>query len=142
MLDLHARWRNSIGWSGSLPNFIVVGTQKGGTTELYDQLSLHPQIAPSFAKEVHFFDANFNKGIEWYSAFFPRSPDAGRDCHIASITGEASPCYLFHPDVARRVERDVELGRRDGVSGTPWYLLDGVPSGPLPTLARELRSQG
>jgi len=113
MLDLHARWRNSIGWSGSLPNFIVVGTQKGGTTELYDQLSLHPQIAPSFAKEVHFFDANFNKGIEWYSAFFPRRLESGRlesgrldadcNCHSASITGEASPCYLFHPDVARRV---------------------------------------
>jgi len=45
-------------------------------------------------------------------------------------------------DVARRVERDVELGRRDGVSGTPWYLLDGVPSGPLPALARELRGHG
>jgi hypothetical protein len=103
MLDLHARWRNTIGWSGRLPNFIVAGTQKGGTTELYDQLVLHPQIAPSFAKEVHFFDANFNKGTDWYTAFFPRVPDADVNRTAGCITGEASPCYLFHPDVARRV---------------------------------------
>jgi len=99
MLDLHARWRKTTGWSGSLPDFIVVGTQKGGTTELYDQLAQHPQIAPSFAKEVHFFDANYNKGINWYTSFFPPAAGAPSAC----ITGEASPCYLFHPHVARRV---------------------------------------
>ncbi len=103
MLDLHARWRNTIGWSGRLPDFIVVGTQKGGTTELYDQLVLHPQIAPSFAKEVHFFDANFSKGTDWYTAFFPRVSETDVNRTSGCITGEASPCYLFHPDVARRV---------------------------------------
>jgi len=104
MLDLHARWRNTTGWSGSLPDFIVVGTQKGGTTELYDQLAQHPQIAPSFAKEVHYFDANYSKGLNWYSAFFPPLADANTDATSGCITGEASPCYLFHPDVARRVQ--------------------------------------
>lgn len=103
MLDLHARWRRSKGWEGSLPNFIVVGTQKGGTTELYDQLALHPQIEPAFAKEVHFFDANFHKGLDWYTAFFPPIPDGYLRRPPVSLTGEASPCYLFHPDVARRV---------------------------------------
>jgi hypothetical protein len=103
-LDLHARWRNTTGWSGTLPDFIVVGTQKGGTTELYDQLAQHPQIAPSFAKEVHFFDANYSKGIDWYTAFFPRLAGSGAGATEGCITGEASPCYLFHPDVARRVK--------------------------------------
>jgi hypothetical protein len=107
MLDLHARWRNTIGWSGKLPDFIVVGTQKGGTTELYDQLVLHPQIAPSFAKEVHFFDANYSKGTDWYTAFFPRVPEPHLNRPPGYITGEASPCYLFHPDVARRVNATV-----------------------------------
>ena len=46
---------------------------------------------------------------------------------------------IERPDVARRVERDVELGRRDGVAGTPWYLLDGVRTGPLAALAKALR---
>jgi hypothetical protein len=103
MLDLHARWRNTIGWSGTLPNFIVVGTQKGGTTELYDQLALHPNIAPAFAKEVHYFDANFDKGVDWYTAFFPRALEPYKNNPPECITGEASPCYIFHPDVARRV---------------------------------------
>jgi len=103
MLDMHARWRNSTGWSGSLPNFIVVGTQKGGTTELYDKLVLHPQIAPSFAKEVHFFDVNYAKGLDWYTTFFPRLDESASSEVDARITGEASPCYIFHPHVARRV---------------------------------------
>ena len=103
MLDLHARWRNTMGWTGRLPDFIVVGTQKGGTTELYDQLALHPQVEPSFAKEVHYFDANFSKGLDWYTAFFPSVRTTGSNSAAHLITGEASPCYVFHPDVARRV---------------------------------------
>jgi hypothetical protein len=107
MLDVRARWRNTLGWMGTLPDFIVVGTQKGGTTELYDQLVLHPKIAPAFAKEVHFFDANFEKGIEWYTAFFPRTIEACLNKQADCITGEASPCYIFHPDVAHRVAATV-----------------------------------
>jgi hypothetical protein len=107
MLDLRARWRNHTGWSGKLPDFVVVGTQKGGTTELYDQLVKHPQIAPAFAKEVHFFDANFSKGPEWYTAFFPPAHRAT----AVTLTGEASPCYLFHPDAARRAAATVPDAR-------------------------------
>jgi len=44
------------------------------------------------------------------------------------------------PEVARRVERDIELGRGDGVRGTPWYLLDGARAGPLAAIAKQLRS--
>jgi hypothetical protein len=122
MLDLHARWRNSTGWTGTLPDFIVVGTQKGGTTELYDRLVQHPNIASAFAKEVHYFDANYDKGVEWYTTFFPRidadrakgalpqitGPQiTGPQTTRPKITGEASPCYLFHPAVARRVATTV-----------------------------------
>lgn len=45
------------------------------------------------------------------------------------------------PEVARRVESDVELGRGDGVAGTPWYLLDGTRAGPLAAIAKELRGE-
>lgn len=107
MLDLHARWRTTIGWAGRLPDFLVVGTQKGGTTELYDQLIQHPLIAPAFAKEVHYFDANYDKGLAWYTAFFPPAPKPHANGSPACITGEASPCYLFHPHVARRVRETV-----------------------------------
>jgi hypothetical protein len=104
MLDYHARWRTLQGWTGSLPDYVIVGTQKGGTTELYEQLIQHPQVKSSFAKEVHFFDANYDKGMGWYRAFFPQQATAQPN---GSITGEASPCYLFHPTAARRAHASI-----------------------------------
>ncbi|MGA9381532.1 MAG: sulfotransferase [Phormidium sp.] len=78
------------------PTFIIVGAQKSGTTSLYQYLIQHPQIVPASQKEVHFFDLNFAKGVDWYKQQFPTvSPGL--------ITGEASPYYIFHPVVAQRV---------------------------------------
>lgn len=107
MLDYHARWRNLNGWLGSLPNFLIVGTQKGGTTELYDQLSHHPNITPAFVKEVHFFDLNYDKGVDWYSTFFPQRVESQGNYPGEYVTGEASPCYIFHPAVAQRARATV-----------------------------------
>jgi hypothetical protein len=84
-----------------LPDFLIVGAQRSGTTYLYDSLSRHPDIAPALTKEVHFFDVWFGRGLAWYRSFFPM--------HLARqvrrrplLTGEASPYYLFHPHAARR----------------------------------------
>ena len=81
---------------------------KCGTTSLYRYLALHPQIAMSQRKELDFFktDADFAKGLEWYSAQFP--DDSG-------VRGEASPNYSkFHifpgvPDRMRSVLPDIKL---------------------------------
>jgi hypothetical protein len=82
---------------GNLPNFIIIGAQRSGTTSLYNYLIQHPLVAPVLLKEVHFFDLNFDRGLLWYLAHFPR-------LSIKSmITGEASPYYLFHPLVPHRV---------------------------------------
>lgn len=96
-------YRKMAGWRGKLPDFIIIGAQKGGTTNLYDMLTRHPCVAPALVKEIHFFDDNFAKGMAWYEASFPRCPlDGGNDSkHL--ITGEASPSYLFHPYAARRI---------------------------------------
>ncbi len=107
MLDYHARWRSMHGWEGSLPSFLVVGTQKGGTTELYEQLVQHPQVKSAFVKEVHYFDANFDKGLDWYRAFFPQQLAPPAATPDVCITGEASPCYLFHPTAARRARMSI-----------------------------------
>jgi len=89
----------------TLPDFIIIGTQRGGTTSLYNYMLSHPNILPSFKKEVHFFDDNFYKGINWYRAFFPinfinqiKKFLQKRDF----ITGEASPDYIFNPYAAER----------------------------------------
>ena len=54
-----------------MPDFIIIGTQKGGTTSLYRYLIEHPCIAPIYIKEPHFFDIYFYKGLHWYRAHFP-----------------------------------------------------------------------
>lgn len=89
-----------------LPDFIIVGAQKSGTTSLYDYLSQHPQLLPSFEKEVHFFDGgldpgidNYAKGVTWYRANFPFKREA--DIHLKAF--EASPLYLFNPLAPKRI---------------------------------------
>lgn len=80
------------------PDFIIIGVQKGGTTSLYNYLIQHPQIAPAAQKEIHYFDLNFDRTPEWYCSQFPQ-PQTGENL----LTGEASPYYIFHPQVPGRI---------------------------------------
>jgi hypothetical protein len=82
----------------TLPDFLIIGAQKCGTTFLYQLLVQHPRVKSSFLKEVHYFDLNFGKGNNWYRSNFPLQVRNNRKY----ITGEASPYYLFHPHAARR----------------------------------------
>jgi Sulfotransferase domain len=90
----------------ALPDFVVIGAQKSGTTALYTLLSQHPALLPAALKEVHYFDLNFERGVEWYRSHFPTRVRLERRAErlgVRAITGEASPYYLFHPDVPRRM---------------------------------------
>ena len=95
---------------GALPDFVIIGAQKGGTSFLYYLLTLHPLVEPAARKELHFFDQpeHFDNGAEWYRRCFPRlsSKDGQR-----SITGEATPYYLFDPPVAKRMAEIVPKAR-------------------------------
>jgi hypothetical protein len=94
--------------TGALPDFVIIGTQKGGTTYLYHLLGQHPLVQPAASKELHFFDLFYEEGIEWYRRCFPapRWEDGRR-----TITGEASPYYLFHPYAAERMAKVVPEAR-------------------------------
>lgn len=84
-----------------LPAFLIIGTQKGGTTSLHEYLSEHPLVSPPTTKEVHYFDHAHRRGEGWYRAHFdPRR-------HPDEISGESTPYYLFHPMVPRLVARDL-----------------------------------
>src|SRR5919201_927730 len=75
---------------GALPNLIVVGAQKCGTSGLHHQLSLHPEIWMSRPKELNFFieERNWHRGVDWYRRHFdPR----------ARVRGESSPNYTAFP---------------------------------------------
>jgi hypothetical protein len=93
---------------GTLPDFAVIGTMKGGTTFFYRLLTQHPAVRSASRKEVQFFDLNFDKGVDWYRSHF-RSP--APDEERASITGEATPYYLYHPSAAARMARVVPDAR-------------------------------
>jgi hypothetical protein len=89
-----------------LPDFLILGAQKAGTTALYAYLRWHPEITgPSF-KEVSFFDRHYARGERWYRAHLPSRPRQWvvrrRRGRWPSV-GEASPSYLFHPAAPERV---------------------------------------
>lgn len=85
----------------ALPDFLVVGTQKGGTTSLFNYLIQHPQVLSPLRKEIKFFDSNFFRGFFWYRAHFPlKSKLRGAQ----ALTGEASPYYMYHPSAPERIK--------------------------------------
>lgn len=97
------------------PDFIIIGVQKCGTTSLYSYLNHHPQVVHPEKKELHFFDLNFHKGVDWYREQFPTfakyvSPQSeqaianeGGNFINGFMTGESSPYYIFHPLVPQRI---------------------------------------
>lgn len=89
-----------------LPDFIVIGAQKAGTTSLFNYLMEHPSIFPPFKKEIQFFDLNYKKGLLWYRSNFPTKIYKYLITKVSSrnfITGEASPYYILYPHAAKRV---------------------------------------
>ncbi|MEG4939279.1 tetratricopeptide repeat protein [Microcoleus sp. F4-D5] len=72
-----------------VPNFIIIGCQRCGTTSLYTYLAQHPQILTPIKKEMDFFSWHFDRGIDWYLAHFPPMPRGEQ-----FVTGEASPSYF------------------------------------------------
>ena len=88
-----------------LPDFLILGAQKAGTTTLYDNLVKHPQVLAADIKEVHFFDTHWNEGVNWYRAHFPTRVRLKAEGGF--VTGEGSPYYMFHPLVPQRVKQVV-----------------------------------
>ena len=80
-----------------LPDFLVIGPQKSGTTALYQYISDHPQVYPASQKEIFFFDLKYKFGIDWYKSHFPVFPEK----HF--ISGEASATYFNSKVTPQRI---------------------------------------
>ncbi|MGI8462078.1 MAG: sulfotransferase, partial [Solirubrobacterales bacterium] len=82
----------------ALPNLIVIGGLKCGTTSLHHYLGLHPEIGMSRPKELNFFvsELNWGLGADWYAGHF----SAGDP-----VRGETSPHYTNEPRFAGVAER-------------------------------------
>lgn len=92
--------RRNPGRGRLLPDFLIIGGAKCGTTSLYDWLTANQRILPASEKEVHFFDYNFFRGDDWYRAHFAPAHGAD-DC----VTGEGSVSYLTHRWAPSRAAR-------------------------------------
>ncbi|MBV8960792.1 MAG: sulfotransferase domain-containing protein [Actinobacteria bacterium] len=105
--------RQSAGQRRVLPDALIIGTQRGGTTSLYEYLSQHPDVVPPLGKELQYFSTEYERGDRWYRAHFPteravaRRKAGGRGC----VVFEASPYYLFHPHAAARAAATVPAAK-------------------------------
>lgn len=112
-----------------LPDFLIIGAKKAGTSSLMNWLLRHPAVFSMFpriqaTKSPHFFDLNFWRGPAWYASHFPtRRVRRRRERQIGtlSVVGEASPYYMFHPAAPARAAATVPDARvivllRDPVS--------------------------
>jgi hypothetical protein len=82
--------------SRALPDFLIIGTQRGGTSSLYRYLGAHPDVVPALRKETEYFSTEYRRGESWYRAHFPRRTTR------PAVTFEATPAYLLHPLAADR----------------------------------------
>ncbi|MCC6224105.1 MAG: sulfotransferase domain-containing protein [Thermoleophilia bacterium] len=108
------RWRAAMRWRSvtrtwrALPDFLVLGGQRCGSTSLFQILSEHPQVLAPSHKELHHFDRPRHGDLSFYRRAFPlRAQLAARARRLSRpvITGEATTYYLFHPAVPGRVAR-------------------------------------
>jgi hypothetical protein len=94
----------------TLPNFLIIGAMKAGTTSLYHYLKAHPEVFMPGVKELDFFveDINWRRGFSWYMRQFAAAPPG------ATAIGEASTNYSkhpMHPGVAEKIARHLPAAR-------------------------------
>jgi Sulfotransferase domain len=88
-----------------MPDFLIIGGQRCGTTSFYYYLTEHPSIISASTKETNFFIKNFGKGPSWYRAQFPSSIQKQFVKNVLKqdfLTGEGTPYYLLYPHAPRR----------------------------------------
>lgn len=87
---------------GLLPNLLIVGAPKCGTTSLHHYLAAHPEVSMSDVKELDFFapDRNWDKGVDWYRSNFPDD---------TPVRGESSTSYTRDGSAAETARRVHEV---------------------------------
>eukprot|EP00066_Takifugu_rubripes_P002771 XP_003964896.1 PREDICTED: heparan sulfate glucosamine 3-O-sulfotransferase 2-like [Takifugu rubripes] len=78
-----------------LPNALIVGVKKGGTRAVLEFIRIHPDVR-ALGTEPHFFDRNYDRGLDWYRGLMPRTLDG-------QITLEKTPSYFVTREAPRRI---------------------------------------
>ncbi|KAM8837741.1 heparan sulfate glucosamine 3-O-sulfotransferase 3A1-like isoform 1-T3 [Spinachia spinachia] len=81
--------------SKKLPQALIIGVKKGGTRALLEFLRVHPDIR-AVGAEPHFFDRNYDNGLEWYRELMPKTLEG-------QITMEKTPSYFVTREAPARI---------------------------------------
>ena len=95
-----------------LPNFLIIGAPRCGTSWLHRCLKDHPQIAVASKKEVDFFELHWDRGVAWYESLF-------EECAGATAIGEATPGYMYQPLAIERMAAVVPDARLIAILRNP-----------------------
>jgi hypothetical protein len=87
-----------------LPNFVIVGAMRGGSSALARAVSQHPDVVIAPGKEVHFFNRKFDRGLDWYESLF-----AGNE--NVPARGDATPLYMYDALARRRMTETLPTAR-------------------------------
>ncbi len=94
------------------PDFLIVGTKRGGTTSLWNYLLDHDQVLPMFPaprlrKSSDYFFVNLHRSDRWYRSHFHTVPYRRRRADEVGtvVTGEASPYYMYGPHIPAHIAR-------------------------------------
>lgn len=126
---------------GILPDFIVIGAMRAGTTSLYKYLNAHPAIGMSEQKETDFFieELNWDRGLDWYSGQFKPgfevygevSPNytkalrfPGVPARIASVVPQSRLIYVLRDPIKRAVSHYTHLWLHDPATPPPEALTE------------------
>lgn len=107
-------------WQRPLPDYLLIGTKRGGSQSMFKYLNRHPNVLPLWpgvenVKKTYFFDRYWDKGTDWYRAHFPtrgQRERVQRRTGSPAISGEGAVNYMFNPLVPDRVQQtlpDVKL---------------------------------
>jgi hypothetical protein len=97
-----------------LPDALVIGAQRSGTSSIYKYLGAHPQVVPSIRKEIEYFSTSFDEGEAWYRAHFPLEARRVMQHRLTDRpvrTFEATPDYLLDPRAAQRAAERLPSAR-------------------------------
>ena len=98
-----------------LPDYLIIGTERGGTTSLHSYLTQHPLVLSPRRKEIHFFDVYYGRGPRFDRTIFPSKSTVTRRARTLGhrpLVGEATPSYLqplLVPERAAQLVRDARL---------------------------------
>ncbi len=104
-------WAYATAAGRPLPDYLIVGCKRGGTTSLFNYLVRHPGVLQMYpqirgTKSTDFFFKHGDRSERWYRSHFPSEGyrrKLSRDLGYRAISGEASPYYIWDPRIAAKV---------------------------------------